>query len=109
MFTTVYTTLVTSKLGNSVQATSSCLKVGNSILKKVHRATKCAVLEVPGSSYKERLEKLDLLTLYYRRLGYLILMYRIIGNHIGYGYWKLLPKEMVSIPSADSFEQRLDT
>ncbi|CAH8587944.1 unnamed protein product [Schistosoma guineensis] len=84
MFTTLYTSLVRTKLENCAQAASPCLKGDSEILEKVRRAVTCAIPELRGLSYKERLEKLDLFTLSYRRLrGDLILMYRILRNDFG--------------------------
>lgn len=81
MFTTEYTTLVRSKLENCVQTASSCLKGDLDILEKVQRKATCEIPELRGLPYKEWLEKLYLIDLFYRRLsGDLIVMYRIIRN-----------------------------
>ncbi|CAH8447220.1 unnamed protein product [Schistosoma margrebowiei] len=92
MFTTVYTSLVRTKLENCVQTASPCLKGGSDILEKVQRAVNRAIPELRGLPYKERPEKLDLFTLSYRRLrGDLILMYRILRNDFGPDSFSLFP------------------
>ncbi|CAH8652546.1 unnamed protein product [Schistosoma bovis] len=84
MFTTLYISLVRTKLENCAQAASPCLKGDSDILEKVQRAATRAIPELRGLSYKQRLEKLNLFTLSYRRLrGDLILMYRIMRNDFG--------------------------
>ncbi|CAH8516651.1 unnamed protein product [Schistosoma margrebowiei] len=83
--TTMFTTsLVRTKLENCVQAASPCLKGDSDILEKVQRTATRGILELRGLSYKERLEKLNLFTLSYRRLrGDLILIYRILRHDFG--------------------------
>ncbi|CAH8474993.1 unnamed protein product [Schistosoma rodhaini] len=82
--TIVYTTLMRSKLGNYVSAASPCLKGDSDILENVQRAATRAILELRTLLYKDRLEKLDLFTLSYRRLrGDLISMFKIPINAFG--------------------------
>lgn len=61
-----------------------CAKGDSDILEKVRRAATRTTPELKGLPCKERLEKLDLVTMSYcRPRGDLILMYRILINDFG--------------------------
>nr|CAH8868748.1 unnamed protein product [Trichobilharzia regenti] len=84
MFTSLYTSLVRSRLENCIQAASPCLKGDSHILESVQRKATCMVHGIANLSYEERLDSLNLFSLSYRRQrGDLITMFKILNNDYG--------------------------
>nr|CAH8862242.1 unnamed protein product [Trichobilharzia regenti] len=84
MFTSLYTSLVRSRLENCIQAASPCLKGDSHILESVQRKATRMVHGIANLSYEERLDSLNLFSLSYRRQrGDLITMFKILNNDYG--------------------------
>ena len=78
MFTSLYTSLVRSRLENCIQAASPCLKGDSLILERVQRKATRMILGMTNMSYEEKLDSLNLFPLSYRRrTGDLITMFKI--------------------------------